>query len=173
MFNKAALSFLGVAALCALPLRAQTAAPHKRDGDFLKVAAEADMTTTHLGKMAEDKASASEVKDFGRKLVLDHTSDYQQLSELAVKTGQTVPKAIDKEDNRRIASIEKYEGKAFDRAFVTAQVAEHEKLVKAFKDEAAHGDNSDIKAYANKTLPTIEGHLHDVQDLLKTKSHKG
>ena len=64
--------------------------------------------------------------------------------------------------------LDRYKGKTFDHAFLTHESMEHEKLVRAFKEEAEHGTNPDIKAYANKALPTIEQHLHDVQDLLKS-----
>ena len=172
MFTKAVLATLGVAAICAVPLCAQTAAVNKRDADFLKMAAEADMTTTHIGKMAEDQGATDGVKDFGKKLAQDHTSDYQQLGELATKTGATIPNGIDKTDDREINILSKSKGKAFDRAFLAHETAAHERLVKAFKEEAEHGENADLKAYANKALPVIEGHLHDVQDLQKAKTHK-
>jgi putative membrane protein len=173
MYTKTILSILSGAAICVVPLCAQTGAVSKGDAEFLKIAAEADMTTTHIGKMAEDRATADGVKDFGKKLAQDHTSDYNKLCEFAAKTGESVPKAIDKQDDREIAALNRSKGKAFDRAFLAHEAVAHEKLMKAFKQEAEHGDNPDIKAYANKALPVIESHLHDVQDLRKPNTHKG
>ncbi len=172
MFTRMILSALGAAAVAAMPLSLRAADVSKGDAEFLKMAAEADMTTTHIGKMAEDRAATTEIKDFGKKLAQDHMSDYQQITELAAKTGAEVPKGIDKLDDRQIASLDKLKGKAFDRTFLTQETTEHERLVKAFKQEAEHGDNPEIKDYANKALPVIQGHLHDVQDLLKPKAHK-
>ena len=60
----------------------------------------------------------------------------------------------------------------FDREFVLNQTSEHEKLVKAFQNEAEHGANPDIKDYASKALPTIERHLHDVENLRKQLAAK-
>jgi putative membrane protein len=173
MFTKLALSILGGAALCAAPSFAQATAPAgKGDAEFLKMAAEADMTTTHIGRMAEERATADAVRDFSKKLVQDYTSDYNQVCELAAKTGNNVPKAIDKQDDREITTLDKHKGKAFDRAFLAEESTGNEKLIKAFQQEAEHGDNPDIKAYANRTLPILEGNLHEAQDLLKTKVHK-
>jgi putative membrane protein len=172
MFTRLLFSILGGAALCAAPSFAQSTAGAKGDAGFLKMAAEADMTTTHIGKMAEELAATNAAKDFGKKLAQDCTSDYNQISELAAKTGDNVPKAIDKQDDREITTLDKRKGKAFDRAFLTEASAEHEKLVKAFQQEAAKGDNRDIKTYANRSLPIIEGHLHEAQDLLKSEVHK-
>ena len=170
MKKTAIVSILSLTGICAASLWAQTGNLSKSDAEFLRMAAEADMTSAHLGQDAEDRAANGQVKDFGKKLTTDHTQDYQQLSELASKTGETIPKGIDRQDDREIASLDRAKGKTFDREFLTHEVTEHEKLVRAFKQEAEHGNNPDVKAYANGALPTIEGHLHDAQNLLKSKA---
>ena len=68
----------------------------KGDAAFLSMAAQADMTAAHLGKMAQDRGAENPVKDFGKTLVTDHTDDYHQLTELSNKIGEAIPKAIDK-----------------------------------------------------------------------------
>jgi putative membrane protein len=139
----------------------------KSDAEFLAMAAQADMTMAHIGKMAEDRATGSKVKDFANTLVQDHTTDYQRLTALAAKLGDSVPKSINERNNRTIAELDHSRGKTFDHAFLTKQSAEHEKLIDAFKWEAEHGSTPAIKAYASQTLPTIERHLHDAEGLIK------
>jgi len=148
---------------------AKSAAVPKSDADFLAMAAQADMTMAHIGKMAKDRAAESKVRDFASTLVQDHTNDYQRLNELAAKLGDTVPKAIDQRNNRTIAELDRSKGKSFDHSFLARQSAEHQKLIDAFKWEAEHGATPAIKDYANKALPTIERHLHDAQDLMKQR----
>jgi putative membrane protein len=169
MITKIVLSTFGAMAICAVPLCAQSTSISKSDVDFLRLAAEADMTTANLAQTAETRADSPQVKDFAKKLTTEHTNDYAQLSEVATKTGETIPKAIDKQDNREIATLDRAKGKAFDREFLSHQTAEHEKLLRAFRQEAEHGTNPDVKAYASKGLPVMEAHLHDAQDLLKSK----
>ena len=169
MSNKIILSALVGAAVCYLPAYSKTPTAPQSDAAFLTMAAQADMVEAHIGKMAEDRAATDKVKDFGKTLVQDHTSDYDALTALSTKTGDPIPKAIDKENDHAIATLDQYKGKQFDRTFLMRQSAEHQKLIKAFKEEAEHGSNPDIKAYANKALATIERHLHDAQDLLKQK----
>lgn len=165
----ATVSILGLTGICAASLWAQAGNLSKSDASFLQMAAEADMTSAHLGQDAEGHAANDQVKDFGKKLTTDHTNDYQQLSELATKTGEAIPKGIDKQNDHEITSLDRVKGKTFDHAFLTHEVTEHERLVRAFRQEAEHGTNPDVKAYANKALPTIEQHLHDAQNLLKSK----
>jgi putative membrane protein len=155
--------------LCCAQLGAKTRAPSQSDAAFLAMAAEADMTMANIGQMAENRAASTKVKDFASKLVRDHTRDYQQLTALAAKIGDTVPKGIDKQNERTIAEVNRHQGKSFDRVFLSRQSLEHERLISAFKQEAEHGSNPDIKAYANEALATIEGHLHDAQDLIKRR----
>jgi putative membrane protein len=134
------------------------------------MAAEADMTLAHIGQMAEDRAATEKVKDFAKTVVQDHTNDYWQLSGVAAKAGDSIPKAINGSNERIITALERSKGKTFDREFLNRQSTEHERLIGAFKQEAEHGSNPVIKDYARKALPTIERHLHDAQDLLKQRS---
>ena len=171
MFRVKVIPFLCGVVLSIAPLCAQSAGGH--DAEFLKMAAEADMTTAHLGQMAADRAADDKVKNLGKTLVQDETSDYEHLTQLASKTGQTIPKAIGHQDNRQIAQLDHYKGKIFDHEFLNQETVEHRKLMKAFEAEATHGQNPDIKAYANKALPLIQSHLHDTENLMKPALHKG
>jgi putative membrane protein len=170
MFKTLVLAALASAVVYSAPVVAKAPAMVRSDAAFLAMAAQADMTMAHIGKMAQDRAATNKVKDFANTLVQDHTSDYQRLTELAAKVGDTVPKAIDERNRHTIAELDHKKGKTFDHAFLTRESVDHEKLISAFKWEAEHGSNPDIKAYANQTLPTIERHLHDSQDLQRRQS---
>jgi putative membrane protein len=43
-------------------------------------------------------------------------------------------------------------------------VADHRKDVAEFRRESKSGKNADLKAWAGKTLPTLEGHLKMAED---------
>ena len=164
------IAFGGTLTCAVMALAAGPLDSDRADAAFLAMAAEADMTVAHLGQMAETNASASEVKNLAKSLVRDHTKDYERLSVLGAKVGDKIPKAVDRQDQQTFARLRHVEGKPFDRAFLSQQSAEHEKLINAFKREAEHGINPDIKAYASGALPTIEQHLHDAQNLMKQHS---
>lgn len=172
MVNKAfistTLSVVCSAAICCLPMFAkEPMSKAKSDAAFLSMAAQADMTAAHLGKMAQDRGAENPVKDFGKTLVTDHTDDYHQLTELSNKIGEAIPKAIDKSNDHEIATLNRAHGKTFDREFLARETSEHEKLLKAFKEEAKNGKNPEVRAYANKALPVLERHMHEAEDLVK------
>lgn len=140
------------------------------DKKFLELAADADMTEAHLGQMAENTAAKTSVRDFGQKLVRDHTSAYEELAILASKIGATVPKGIDVQHDRAIRDLMHVKGRAFDRRFLKDEVLDHERALVVFRREAAHGHDAEVKAYANKMISTLEAHLHLAESLAKPEA---
>ena len=167
---KTIFAALGCSALLSVSAFAQAGAVSKADQDFIEAAAQTDMLEVHLGQMAQDQAGEQKVKDYAQMLVTDHTNDYTQVTALAAKLGATVPKGIDAAGNRMIAPFEKTKGKVFDKHYVHDMIAGHEKAIAAYKKEDAKTQNADIKTYIEATLPTLEKHLHDAQDLEKGKT---
>ncbi len=155
-------------ALCCAPAFSQGALDSS-DQKFIDMAAQTDMTEAHFGQMAQNQGETQGVKDYGQMLVTDHTNDYQQLSMTASKAGGTVPKGIDGAHDRMITPFDRMKGAAFDRRFIHEMIAGHEQAIAAYKREANDGQNSDVKAYANQAIPTLEKHLQNARDLEKNK----
>ena len=57
------------------------------------------------------------------------------------------------------------QGAAFDREYARMMVKDHEEDVALFRKEAQSGKDADLKAYAQKTLPTLEEHLQMAKQL--------
>jgi putative membrane protein len=156
-----------IAAVCGMLLGVPILLPafelSKTDAQFMKKAAEASMTEAHLGQMAEAQSSQQSVKDFGQTLSKDHTSAYESLTELANKIGETIPKAIG--PDRTIERLMHLKGTAFDRAFSRDEVQSHKGAIALFRNEAEHGENADVKAWAKAMLPTLEGHLQTAESI--------
>jgi putative membrane protein len=169
MWSKPAVWTMCLAAF-ALTANAQSKDLSAADKAFLKSAAEANMTEAHLGKMAEDQATDDAVKNFGRTLVQDHTKAYEELTVLADKTGAQIPKGIDVRRDRAIEALTREKGTGFDRRFVGHEVQDHQKTLTEFQREADKGQNSDVKAYAQKMIPTLQEHLDKAKELEKSES---
>jgi len=137
------------------------------DRQFMITAARADMTEAHEGQMAENQATQADVKTFAKTLVDDHTSAYAELSELAAKLNVTIPKGIDVAKNQTIVQLVHAKGARFDSQFARDEVAAHKSAIAVFKREAAHGQDTDVKAYAAKMVPVLEKHLHAAEGLAK------
>src|SRR5580698_10306364 len=66
----------------------------QQDNQFLRTIAIADMTEAHAGEMAQSTAAGKPVKDFGQTVAKDDAEEYAQLTVLANKTGDIIPKGI-------------------------------------------------------------------------------
>jgi putative membrane protein len=168
--NKMLCSGLVAVALSAAPAfaSAQTGnATSKRatpDKTFVTKAAQGGMAEVELGKLAADKGSSSEVKQFGQKMVDDHSKANDQLKSLAANKNITLPAAMTAKDKALAARLSKLSGAAFDRAYMRAMVTDHQQDVNEFKMESKSGADPDVKSWASNTLPTLETHLKMAQD---------
>ncbi|MGI8742094.1 MAG: DUF4142 domain-containing protein [Bryobacteraceae bacterium] len=134
------------------------------DQRFMMKAAQGGMAEVQLGQLAKDHASSQAVKDFGQTMVDDHTKANDELKTLASQKNVTLPTAIDPEDQATIDQLTKLNGAAFDKAYMQDMISDHQKDIAEFQTEANSGTDSDTKAWASKTLPTLQHHLQMAQD---------
>jgi len=127
------------------------------------------MAEVELGKLAAQKAASDAVKQFGQKMVDDHTKANDQLKQVAGKENITIPDSLDSKHQSRIDKLSKLSGPDFDRAYIKDQVKDHKQDVSEFKTEADSGSDPNIKQFASNTLPILEQHLTMAKDLSKTE----
>ena len=170
---KRMLSVLCCIALCSLSTLAQKKGA-MTDQQFVDFAAQTDMVEANLGQLAQNVASAQDVKDYGQMLVTDHTNDYHQLYDAAHQANLNVPSAIDAQHNKAmIDPFQKLKGAAFDRRFASDMISGHTKAIAIYKKEAADAENPALKTYAQMALPTLEKHLDAAKNLGKSAANKG
>lgn len=144
------------------------------DTKFVKEAAIGGMTEVQLGKLAVKNASSEKVKDFGQKMIDDHTKAADELKSVASKDNITLPTVLDPKHQAIVDKMSSLNGTAFDRAYMQNMVKDHQQDVNDFQREANNG-NGDLKSFAGKTLPTLQEHLklaRDTQTSLSTTSRK-
>jgi putative membrane protein len=129
------------------------------DTKFVMDTAKGGLAEVEMGRLAADKASNPDVKKFGQRMVDDHSKANDELKAIASGKGITVPSDLDAADKRQKDQWSKMSGAAFDKAYMADMVKDHKKDVAEFKKEAASGKDPDVKAFAGKTLPTLEDHL--------------
>jgi putative membrane protein len=147
------------------------------DPAFVKEAAMGGMAEVELGKLAAEKASNADVKKFGQRMVDDHSKANDELKMIAGAKNVTLPSALDAKHKATVDRLSKLSGDAFDRAYMRDMVADHVQDVAAFKRESQAGKDADVKAFASKTLPTLEDHLKMArmtdQQVVSSSSGKG
>jgi len=143
------------------------------DRDFIHKAAMGGLAEVQLGQLALRQAEDAQVKDLARTLVDDHSKVNQQLMELAEKKGVDVSRNLDREHRSRVDNLAKRSGREFETAFVNEAIQDHQKDLELFQNEAQNGQDPDLKALAEKTVPTLREHLRKAQDLQRQLSTGG
>lgn len=92
---------------------------------------------------------------------------------MASKDGINVPTGLDVKSKATEARLSRLHGAAFDRAYMQDMVTDHEQDIAEFRQQAGHGTNPDIRAFASKTLPTLEEHLKMAQTTLAAVKTSG
>jgi putative membrane protein len=135
------------------------------DRKFIMEAAMGGMAEVELGRLASERGSSETVKQFGQRMVDDHSRANGELTQLASSKGITLPTALDAKHQAAMAKMAALSGAAFDRAYSKDMVKDHNKDVALFQREASQGADADLKAFAQKTLPTLQEHLQMARSL--------
>lgn len=160
-----ALALLPIAACSSntpAPMAATPPAPPplaQVDQTFITNAAQGGMAEVQAAQLALTKARSARVKAYANEMLADHTPVNQQLMQLAQQKGVTPPPSVNDMQQQQMAMLQGETGARFDRDYMRAQVTDHQMMVQMFQDEAANGQDPDLKALATSTIPVIQKHL--------------
>lgn len=126
-----------------------------------------DYYEVEAGKLAQEKAQAKGLKDFGKLMVEHHTASTDKLKAAGAKASPAITPnpALTAEQEANLAALRAAEGAAFDAAYKTQQVAAHEKALAAVKAYAATGDVPELKKFASDAEKIVEAHLKKIRGL--------
>ena len=136
------------------------------DHKFAEEAASGGAAEVEMGKLASEKASNDKVKQFGQRMVTDHSRAGNELKTLANKKNMTLPDSPDAKSKAMMDKISKLSGAAFDKAYMQDMVKDHQKDVAEFQKESSNGADPDLKNWAATTLPTLQEHLRMAKEAL-------
>lgn len=132
---------------------------------FMNEAALAGMKEIALGKVAEQKATNSDIQKFGKMLVKDHTKIAEQLKKLASDKKITLPAALPQADQDHIAELQKMPVKDFERHYIEMMIKDHMKVLDLFKSATTSGDTP-VQNFAIGALRKLEAHYKKANSIL-------
>jgi putative membrane protein len=135
------------------------------DKSFVAAATSGGMAEVKLGKYAADNGSNDKVKKFGKHMVKDHTKANKELEAIAKKAGIDVPTEMSSDDSATVDNLMKMTGADFDKAYAAGMVADHQKTIALFTEEAKNGTDPGLKKFASDTMPTLQKHLDMAQKM--------
>jgi putative membrane protein len=156
----AALAVAGTSALAQQKAPVQSVA-------FAKNVASANVFAIKSSELAQDRAQSGEVKSFAKQIIADHTKVGQEFKS-ALQAANISPPPPEQPSAKQKAALSKLrsaQGSAFDRAYLTAQLAGHREAVALLRNYVKSGRTAQLKELAQKTLPIEEQHLSEVMEL--------
>lgn len=135
------------------------------DREFMTKAAHAGIAEITAAEMALKKTDNEDVRQFARRMIDDHTKANDELKELAKTKGVTLPTEPSDEQKETADELSELSGDDFDAEYMDVQVSDHETVIDFFEDETDDGSDSDVIAFATKTLPTLKSHLEMAENI--------
>jgi putative membrane protein len=156
-----------------LGMQLQVELPHSR-GEFgvrgAKKAAQGGLAEVKMGQLAEQKGRSQTVKDFGKRMVDDHSKANDELKQAAAKSNITLPEQLDAKDQATYDQLSKLDGSAFDKTYARDMVKDHRADIAEFQLEARTGKDEPTKNLASQTVPTLETHLKMAREMMQSVS---
>jgi putative membrane protein len=106
-------------------------------------------------------------------MVADHSKANEELKALAARKNVRLPEDLKLEHKSDKERLAKLSGPAFDEAYASHMVKDHQKAVTLFGQQARTGTDPAAKQWAARTLPTLEQHLAKARDIAGKKASEG
>jgi putative membrane protein len=140
----------------------------EKDADFVANTVAANYGEIKFAQLANQRSSNAEVKKIASMLVTDHTKTLGELKKFAQSKSISVPVEEDDEARRKTDRFSDEAGKDFDKKWTKEMIDRHEETINKFEKRLDKTEDADLKAWINKTLPTLRHHL----DQLNTCNEK-
>jgi putative membrane protein len=135
-----------------------------QDQQFLIKAAQGGMMELEAARLAQQKASSNEIKEYARKLEQDHQAANEKLKALAALKNVELPTDMGKH-RQMLDKVSAASGDNFDKQWMKMQVNHHKQDVNDFSKQTNRAMDSDVRNFASATLPTLQEHLRQAQEL--------
>ncbi len=136
---------------------------------FVRAAAMSGLYETEASRLAEQRSQDEQVKRFAQHMLRHHGKTTDELKNMLPRLGgasaQQLPTGLDQQHQALVQQLQGAQGAQFDRVFFQQQVRSHQAAVDLFRAYAQSGDNAELKQWASRTLPSLEEHLREAQQL--------
>jgi putative membrane protein len=141
------------------------------DAQIAAIVVAANQVDIDAGKLAESKGSNKEVKDFGKRMVTDHSGVNKQAVELVKKLKVTpeendTSKALKKGGQDNLTRLKGLKGAEFDKAYIDNEVTYHQNVLDAVdKTLIPNAKNEELKNLLVKVRPAFVAHLDHAKQI--------
>lgn len=119
--------------------------------------------------LAETKATSANVKSLAAIISADHkkAGDDLKVATAASSPSFTPLASLNAKQKSDLEALKALTGAEFDRGYVAQQIAAHQEAIAILNAYAAGGASAQLKDFASKALPVVQGHLDKLAALPK------
>ena len=134
------------------------------DKKFFVDAAQDFLAEVTFGRIAQTSAVSADVKRVADQVVSDSSRATDEMKQIAITKGLALPADLAFHDAKTKDSLSHKVAKDFDTAYISSVIATAQKDVTAFERASRDAKDPDLKAWASKTLPSIQADLQSAKE---------
>jgi putative membrane protein len=141
------------------------------DDQILQVLHTANAGEIEQAKLAQQKSKNSQVKHFAAMMVKDHTDADHKGQDVGKKahvtpSSSSVSTSLESDAKQMTSSMSSRTGAEFDRAYIDAQVKEHQSLLDLIDAQLAPNAKApEVKSFVQAVRTKVQSHLKEAQDI--------
>jgi len=144
---------------------AQTRADRRIARNVLSKMHHVNQMEVRLGTLAMRKGQSAQVREYGRRLRIDHRMSDRRVVALASREGiglRAVPSTL--EERRTERRLRYARGDAFDRAFLDAMARGHTQVIQELRQARRDMRYPEVEQLIGNTLPALRQHRNMARD---------
>ncbi len=118
-----------------------------------------------LGQLAEKRARDESVKQFGRRMVSDHTGLKERWTTMISNSGMKFKSGMGPRHKSKLDRLEKLSGREFDREYMTLVAQNHQDYLNYFRKEGRAAKSAPVRQLVNRDIPMLEQHIQQAKQI--------
>jgi putative membrane protein len=139
--------------------------PERTPEAFLADVAAVDLLQLSLGRLAAERGVDPSVKEFGRRMVVNHTAVQVLVTRIAGRQRVSLPAQMTEEDRATYADIAGRSGVELDRAYLMYIAGRNARTLELFRWQAENGANAEVKSFAAQTAAIMGTHARVAESI--------
>jgi putative membrane protein len=134
-----------------------------KGASFVKEASAGNQSEITLAQLAQQKGQNPEIKSLAQMIQQDHQQAQEKLQTIAQAHGITLDQNPGWSQKRAQSKLEKLNGADFDQQYAKDMLEDHVTDIKKFQKASQSVEDTDVKQYAQETLPHLQAHLQHAE----------
>ncbi|MDB6112863.1 MAG: outer membrane protein [Pedosphaera sp.] len=138
------------------------------DNQFMQRAAQDGKAEIRMGQVIVQKAQNQDLRNYGQRLINDHTRMDQQLAQIAARKTVLLPTQADAAHQQMMDTLTSLSGMDFDQSALQDAIRDHQTDIQLYQQASTTLQDPDLRAFAQQSLPILQQHLDLARQLRAT-----